>query len=144
MVCELYADPTSINCRKVIAALHHPDADTQLLHTDYVPDQNKSSAYLKINPNGTISSAVVVGFMITESEATMQELQKQRARRVPRLTCDTHDRGPSSTPGPCTGSLVTPDAKFGHAVTIADFAMIARRHLHPSQQLPLDNVPSLG
>lgn len=94
MVSELYADPTTINCRKVIAALHHSGADTQSFHTDYVPDHNSPSAYLRINPNGMISSAVVVGFMITESEATMQELQKQRARRVPRLTCDTHGRGP--------------------------------------------------
>ena len=48
---EIYADPITVNSRKVIAGLKFLEADYTLNHTDYFQAKQKSPEYLKINPN---------------------------------------------------------------------------------------------
>ena len=48
---ELYADPITVNCRKAIAGLKLMDADYSLSKVDYFTGEQKSEAYLAINPN---------------------------------------------------------------------------------------------
>ena len=72
MALQLYADPATVNCHKVIAALDHAGVDYKLVHTDYMKGEHKSPEYLKINPNGTLPSATHDGISITESNAILQ------------------------------------------------------------------------
>ncbi|KAG5934998.1 hypothetical protein E4U59_005870 [Claviceps monticola] len=74
MVLQLYADPITIYCHKVLAALDHIGADYKMIYVDYLAQQQKLPGYLRINPNGTIPAAVDDSddLIITESNAIMQ------------------------------------------------------------------------
>ncbi|KAG6287383.1 hypothetical protein E4U46_004135 [Claviceps purpurea] len=72
MVFQLYADPITVNCHKVLAALKHIGADYKMIYVDYLAQQQKLPGYLRINPNGTIPAAVHNDLIITESNAIMQ------------------------------------------------------------------------
>ncbi|MCB1807119.1 MAG: glutathione S-transferase N-terminal domain-containing protein, partial [Candidatus Competibacteraceae bacterium] len=51
---KIYADPITINCRKVIAGLKLMDIPYQHEHIDYFQAQQKSPHYLAINPNAAL------------------------------------------------------------------------------------------
>ena len=72
MVLQLYLDPATVNCHKVVAALDYMGTEYELKHTDYVKGEHKSPEYLEINPNATLPSASDDGVVITQSNAIIQ------------------------------------------------------------------------
>lgn len=69
---KIYADPISVNSRKVIAGLKLMGIDYTLEHIDYFQGQHKSPEYLAINPNGSMPAMVDDGFTLWESNAILQ------------------------------------------------------------------------
>lgn len=69
---EIYLDPCTCNSRKVLAGLDLLGTNFNLNHVDYFTAAHKSPEYLKINPNGTVPSAVDGDLKITESNAILQ------------------------------------------------------------------------
>ncbi|ASJ72049.1 glutathione S-transferase family protein [Granulosicoccus antarcticus] len=69
---ELFADPISINCRKVIAGLALMDIDYELTKIGYFAGEQKSAAYLKINPNAKLPALRDGDLVIWESNAILQ------------------------------------------------------------------------
>ena len=69
---QIYADPITVNSRKVIAGLKFLEADYTLSHTDYFQGKQKSPEYMKINPNASLPSMVDDGFTLWESNAILQ------------------------------------------------------------------------
>ena len=48
---KVYADPITVNCRKVLAGLDLIGAPYELQHVDYFNGEQKGAAYTAINPN---------------------------------------------------------------------------------------------
>tara|TARA_R110002072_G_scaffold74374_5_gene176330 strand:+ start:28025 stop:28669 length:645 start_codon:yes stop_codon:yes gene_type:complete len=69
---KIYADPISVNSRKVIAGLKLMNVDYTLERIDYFQGQHKSPEYLAINPNGCMPSMNDDGFTLWESNAILQ------------------------------------------------------------------------
>ena len=69
---KVYADPITINCRKVLAGLDLMNAPYELMHVDYFKGQQKEEPYLSINPNASIPAMVDGDLVLWESNAIMQ------------------------------------------------------------------------
>ncbi|KAG0649979.1 Glutathione S-transferase 3 [Hyphodiscus hymeniophilus] len=69
---EIYLDPCTVNSRKVLAGLDLLGTQYHLNHVDYFTGAHKGPDYLKINPHGTLPSAVDGTCTITESNAILQ------------------------------------------------------------------------
>ena len=69
---KIYADPITVNCRKVLAGLKFLGVNYELMHTDYMQGQFKSPEYMKLNPNATLPTMVDDGFTLWESNAILQ------------------------------------------------------------------------
>ena len=69
---KIYADPITINCRKVIAGLDLMGAPYELVHVDYFKAEQKNPAYTAINPNASIPAMVDGDFVLWESNAILQ------------------------------------------------------------------------
>jgi glutathione S-transferase len=69
---KIYADPITVNCRKVLAGLKFLGADYTLVHTDYLKGEFKSPEYMKINPNACLPTMVDEGLTLWESNAILQ------------------------------------------------------------------------
>ena len=69
---KIYADPITVNCRKVLAGLDFLGVPYELAHTDYFTAQQKSPAYLAINPNASLPAMDDDGFVLWESNAILQ------------------------------------------------------------------------
>jgi len=69
---KIYADPITVNCRKVLAGLDLIGAPFELEHVDYFKGEQKSPAYLAINPNASIPAMVDDGLVLWESNAILQ------------------------------------------------------------------------
>ena len=69
---KIYADPITVNCRKVLAGLDFMGVPYELVHTDYFTAQQKSPAYLAINPNASLPAMVDGDFVLWESNAILQ------------------------------------------------------------------------
>lgn len=69
---EIYADPITVNSRKVIAGLKFLDVDFTLKHTDYFQGKQQSPEYMKINPNAALPSMIDDGLTLWESNAILQ------------------------------------------------------------------------
>lgn len=69
---QIYADPITVNCRKVLAGLDLLGAPYDLVHVDYFKAEQKSPSYLAINPNASIPAMVDDGFVLWESNAILQ------------------------------------------------------------------------
>mgnify|MGYP001817882812 CR=1 FL=1 len=69
---KIYADPISVNCRKVISGLKLMGIEYQLEYVDYFKGEHKNPEYLAINPNGSMPSMVDDGFTLWESNAILQ------------------------------------------------------------------------
>lgn len=52
----IYADPITVNCRKVLAGMKMMDIGYTLDKVDYFQGEQKSDAYLAINPNAALPS----------------------------------------------------------------------------------------
>lgn len=72
MTLKVYADPITINCRKVLAGLKFLEADYELMPVNYFAGEHKESAYLALNPNGTLPVAQDGELLLWESNAILQ------------------------------------------------------------------------
>ena len=69
---EIYADPITVNCRKVLAGLHLLGADYSLSKVDYFAGEQKGDAYKAINPNAALPALKDGDFVLWESNAILQ------------------------------------------------------------------------
>lgn len=69
---KVYADPITINCRKVLAGLDLMGAPYELVHVDYFKAEQKAPAYTAINPNASIPAMVDDDLVLWESNAILQ------------------------------------------------------------------------
>jgi glutathione S-transferase len=69
---KIYADPITINCRKVLAGLQMMGVPYELAYVDYFAGAQKSPEYVAINPNASIPSLVDGDMVLWESNAILQ------------------------------------------------------------------------
>ncbi|GAC1540607.1 MAG: glutathione S-transferase [Ramlibacter sp.] len=69
---KIYADPITVNCRKVLAGLQLMGAPHELVHVDYFQGRQKDPDYLAINPNASIPAMVDGPLVLWESNAILQ------------------------------------------------------------------------
>jgi glutathione S-transferase len=69
---QIYADPITVNCRKVVAGLQLMGAPYELKHVDYFKGEQKSEAYTALNPNQSIPAMVDGDLVLWESNAILQ------------------------------------------------------------------------
>lgn len=72
MVMKIYADPITVNCRKVIAGLELIGAPYEVAHVDYFKGEQKAEPYISLNPNASVPAMVDDGFELWESNAILQ------------------------------------------------------------------------
>lgn len=69
---KLYADPITVNCRKVLAGFDLLGTKFEMVKVDYFAGEQKSPAYLAINPNASIPALVDGDLTLWESNAILQ------------------------------------------------------------------------
>ena len=69
---KLYADPITVNCRKVLAGFDLLGTQYELVKVDYFQGEQKSPEYLAINPNASIPALVDGDLQLWESNAILQ------------------------------------------------------------------------
>jgi glutathione S-transferase len=69
---EIFADPITVNCRKVLAGLKLMDVDYKLNFVDYFKGEQKSDTYMQINPNAALPSMRDGDFVLWESNSILQ------------------------------------------------------------------------
>ncbi len=69
---QIYADPITVNCRKVLAGLDLIGAPFELNRVDYFKAEQKSAAYTAINPNQSLPALVDGDLVLWESNAILQ------------------------------------------------------------------------
>jgi glutathione S-transferase len=72
MTIKIYADPITVNCRKVIAGFELIGAPYELVHVDYFKGEHKAEPYLSLNPNATVPAMTDGDFELWESNAMLQ------------------------------------------------------------------------
>ena len=69
---QIYADPITVNCRKVLAGLDFLGAPFERVHVDYFQAAQKTPEYLAINPNASVPAMRDGDFVLWESNAILQ------------------------------------------------------------------------
>jgi glutathione S-transferase len=69
---EIFADPITVNCRKVLAGLKMIGADYTLTKIDCFQGEQKSPEYVSINPMAEIPAMRDGDFILTESNSILQ------------------------------------------------------------------------
>ena len=69
---QIYADPITVNCRKVLAGLDFLDAPYERIHVDYFKGEQKEPAYVAVNPNASVPALRDGDFTLWESNAILQ------------------------------------------------------------------------
>jgi glutathione S-transferase len=69
---KIYADPITVNCRKVLAGLDFIGAPFERVHVDYFKAEQKEPAFTAINPNAALPALVDGDFVLWESNAILQ------------------------------------------------------------------------
>ncbi len=69
---DIYADPITVNCRKVLAGLKMMGVDFDLQKVDYFTGAHKGADYLAINPNASLPAMRDGDFVLWESNAILQ------------------------------------------------------------------------
>jgi glutathione S-transferase len=69
---KIYADPITVNCRKVLAGLDLMEVPYELVHVDYFKGEQKSDTYIAINPNASMPAMKDGDFTLWESNAILQ------------------------------------------------------------------------
>ncbi len=77
---ELFADPITVNCRKVLAGLHLLGADYELTKVDYFAGEQAGEAFRKINPNAALPALKDGDLVLWESNAIMQYAAEKTGR----------------------------------------------------------------
>ena len=70
-VMKVYADPITVNCRKVLAGLDFIGAPFERVHVDYFTGQHKSAEYMALNPNASVPALVDGDLVLWESNAIL-------------------------------------------------------------------------
>ena len=78
---EVYADPITVYCRKVLAGLQLMGVDYNLNKVDYLQGEQKGPAYVAINPNAALPAMRDDGLTLWESNAILQYAPISRARQ---------------------------------------------------------------
>jgi glutathione S-transferase len=68
---KIYADPITVNCRKVLAGLKMMDVPYELVHVDYFTAQQKTDWYKAVNPNESVPALTDGDFTLWESNAML-------------------------------------------------------------------------
>ncbi len=69
---ELYADPITINCKKVLAAFELMAVPYSLRKVDYFKSEQKDPPYMALNPMASLPTLKDGDFVLWESNAIMQ------------------------------------------------------------------------
>ena len=69
---KVYADPITINCRKVLAGLALLNAPYERVHVDYFKGEQKDAAFTVLNPNASLPALVDGELVLWESNAMLQ------------------------------------------------------------------------
>lgn len=69
---QVYADPITVNCRKVLAGLAFLEVPFERVHVDYFKAEHKEPAYLALNPNVSLPTLADGDFVLWESNAILQ------------------------------------------------------------------------
>ncbi|MGH1418335.1 MAG: glutathione S-transferase family protein [Hyphomicrobiaceae bacterium] len=69
---EIYADPISVNCKKVLAGLQLMEIDYTLCKVDYFAGEQKSPEYTALNPNMSLPTMKEGDFVLWESNIILQ------------------------------------------------------------------------
>lgn len=69
---QIYADPITVNCRKVLAGLDLMEVPYELVHVDYFKAEQKTAEYAAINPNASLPAMKDGDFVLWESNAILQ------------------------------------------------------------------------
>jgi len=69
---QVYADPITVNCRKVLAGLDFLGAPFERIHVDYFTGEHKQPAYTALNPNASVPALRDGDFVLWESNAILQ------------------------------------------------------------------------
>ena len=69
---HIYADPITVNCRKVLAGLDFLQAPFERVHVDYFKAEQKEPAYTAINPNASVPAMKDGDLVLWESNAILQ------------------------------------------------------------------------
>jgi glutathione S-transferase len=77
---ELFADPITVNCRKVVAGLGLLGVDYKLTKVDYFTGEQKSDAYKAINPNAALPALRDGDLVLWESNAILQYAADKHGR----------------------------------------------------------------
>jgi glutathione S-transferase len=68
----VHADPITVNCKKVLAGLQLMGIPYDLKHVDYFKGEQKSAAYVGLNPMASLPSLTHDGLTLWESNAILQ------------------------------------------------------------------------
>ncbi len=69
---QVFADPITVNCRKVLAGLELLGVDYTLSKVDYFKGEQKSDEFKKINPNAALPAMKDGDLVLWESNAILQ------------------------------------------------------------------------
>ena len=79
---KVYADPITVNCRKVLAGLDLLGAPYERVHVDYFTGQHKEPAYTSVNPNASLPALVDGDLVLWESNAILQYVADKLGREA--------------------------------------------------------------
>lgn len=77
---EVFADPITVNCRKVLAGLYLLGADFTLNKVDYFAGEQKGDAYRALNPNAALPAFRDGDLVLWESNAVLQYVADKLGR----------------------------------------------------------------
>jgi len=69
---QVFADPITVNCRKVLAGLAFLEAPFERVHVDYFKAEHKEPAYLALTPHAPVPALTDGDFVLWESNAILQ------------------------------------------------------------------------
>ena len=74
MELQLYADPCTVNCRKVLAGANLLEVELTLVRQSFFGGDQQSEAFLALNPNGMLPALRHGEFVLWESDVILQYL----------------------------------------------------------------------
>ena len=78
---KIYADPISVNCRKVLAGLELIGLPFERVHVGYFAGEQKSEAFMAMNPNAAMPVAVDGDFSLHAAAAKARAARRRKRRR---------------------------------------------------------------
>lgn len=69
---KLYADPITVNCRKVLAGFKLMGIPYERIHVDYFKSEQLNEDFIKINPNAALPALVDDDLVLWESNSLLQ------------------------------------------------------------------------